>query len=97
MLRGIKKVCSIKDRNMVFSYSRSRPRFQSYHRNVNTQKIKCDADFLRTNLLADYLDKLSTDVNYISYIEEEDDHQSYIQLFIVIAIFIFMFYAPKDR
>lgn len=60
-------------------------------------KTNCDADFLRTNMLADYLDKMSTDVNYITYIEEEDDHQSYIQLLVVIAIIIFMFYAPKDR
>lgn len=67
------------------------------HRLKHGNRPKCDADFLRTNMLADYLDKMSTDVNYITYIEEEDDHHSYIQLLIVIAIFVFMFYAPKDR
>lgn len=63
-------------------------------RRQNTYKTKCDADFLRTNMLADYLDKMSTDVNYITYIEEEDD---YLQLLIVIGIFIYMFYAPKEQ
>lgn len=95
MLRAqIKQYTAVQNRNIpVFI-----PRCKNHcPQRGDTQKTRCDSDFLRTNMLADYLDKMSTDVNYIAYIEEEEDYQSYFQLFIVIAIFIYMFYAPKDR
>jgi hypothetical protein len=52
-----------------------------------------NSDFLRTNVMADYLDKMSTDINYITYTEDlvEDDGLQYFQMCIIIGIIIYMF------
>ena len=47
-------------------------------------------DFIRTNVMADYLDKMSTDIYHISQIEE-DETEAWIQLAIIIVILIYMF------
>jgi len=47
-------------------------------------------DFIRTNVMADYLDKMSTDIYHISQIEE-DETEAWIQLAIIIIILIYMF------
>jgi hypothetical protein len=46
--------------------------------------------YLKTNVMADYLDKMSTDVNYITYIEENEE-ECHIQVFIIIVLLIYMF------
>lgn len=53
-----------------------------------------DSDFLRTNVMADYLDKLSTDANYIAYTEDlEENPMQYIQACVVIWILVYMYFA----
>lgn len=54
---------------------------------------RVDNDYIRTNVMADYLDKLSTDVNYISHVEDEleDNQWQYIQACIVLGILVYMF------
>lgn len=63
-------------------------------------RIHCNnADFMRTNMMADYLDKLSTDINYITYLEQEDTDDnlmSYLHLLIIIFLLCYMFISkPK--
>lgn len=60
---------------------------------VNASSCSYGADYLRTNMMADYLDKLSTDINYITYFEDEDSDTSmaYWNAVIVILILMFMF------
>ncbi len=58
-------------------------------------RLRCDRDFLRTNMMADYIDKMSTDINYITYVEENEE-ESYLQLIIIIGLLLYMF-LDKDR
>lgn len=58
------------------------------------RKNRCyGSDYFRTNMMADYLDKLSTDINYITYMEEEDCDSSmaYLNMIIVIVLLLYMF------
>ena len=55
-----------------------------------------DAIFMRTNMMADYLDKMSTDINYITYLDdEENDSCAYFQLLLIICLLIYMFFDKK--
>lgn len=64
-------------------------------------KSKCTygSDYLRTNMMADYLDKFSTDINYITYFEDEDCDSSiaYWNTLIVLLILAFMFVDYFNR
>jgi len=47
---------------------------------------------MRTNVMADYLDKMSTDIYHISQIEE-DETEALIQLAVIILILVYMFFC----
>jgi len=53
-------------------------------------------DYIRTNVMADYLDKMSTNVYHYSDIEE-DETEAWIQLAVIIGILIYMFICPGDK
>ena len=63
------------------------------------QKSVYGSDYLRTNMMADYLDKMSTDINYITYLDDDDtdNSESYIQLIIIIAILLYMFWSSSNK
>ena len=69
----------------------------SYLRTFTVRRKCISGDYLRTNVMADYLDKLSTDVNYITYIEETDEDVCYLQVIIVIGIIIYMFFSDYTK
>ena len=65
---------------------------------VLTVRPQCiSGDYLRTNVMADYLDKLSTDVNCITYTEEADDDMCYIQVVVVVGILMYMFMSENTK
>ena len=62
---------------------------------VITKNQKNNIAFCRTNMLSDYIEKLSTDINMISYCEEShSDGCKYIAMVnacIIIGIMLYMF------
>jgi hypothetical protein len=57
-----------------------------------------DKDFLRTNILADYLSQYSTDINCITYIEDVEDEGIHIlHTCIIIGILIYMFWDNSNQ
>ncbi len=45
--------------------------------------------------MADYLDKMSTDIHHITC-TEEDETEAWIQLAVIIGILVYMFICPRD-
>lgn len=57
-----------------------------------------NSDFAKTNVLSDYIDKTYTDVNYVSYIEEDgDEGAAVLQVCIIVAVLVYMFWASKPK
>ena len=81
LLKNNRLICSPNDAFFIYKKTIIRPR---------SLRLRCNNDFLRTNMMADYLDKMSTDINYITYVEENEE-QSYLQLLIIICILVYMF------
>jgi hypothetical protein len=73
------------------------PRINNISRKFSVVKAKTQKNniaFCRTNMLGDYIEKLSTDINMISYSEEgyECKYIAMINACIIIIIMLYMFF-----
>ncbi len=84
-------------KNVVFkSYRRRRPYNKYLVMAAKSQKNNIAA-FCRTNMLADYIEKLSTDINMISYTEDDNNvseckYVAMVNACIIIGIMLYMFF-----
>jgi hypothetical protein len=79
-----------------------KPVFKNYRYIIPRSHSRVDPTiYLKTNMMADYIDKLSNDINMITIQEENDNDEhsckyiSYLNTIIILAVLLYMFWNNK--
>lgn len=67
---------------------------------IRCNKIDNNVAFVRTNVIGDFIEKYTSDINMLSQIEDEEYSCEYVALFntiLIIGLLIFMFYDNSKK